>query len=95
MDEKIVHLVIWTKFDLEDDPASDDLTPKARKEVDDYVNKVFGSKMPLEHVCFSLCPRGSVFTSGRLFGSRTGDPLRVCMLWNTSMSCFMTQIQIL
>ena len=85
MDEKIVHLVIWTKFDLEDDPATDDLTPKARKEVDDYVNKVFGSKMPLEHV----------FTSGRSFGSRIGDPLRVCMLWNTSMSCFMTQIQIL
>ena len=53
VDEKIVHLVIWTKFDIEDDPATDDLTPRARKEVNNYVDKVFGNKMPPEHVCFS------------------------------------------
>ncbi|KAL5341252.1 hypothetical protein BJX70DRAFT_395973 [Aspergillus crustosus] len=42
----IVHLVVWTKFALEDDPATDDLTPRARREIDDYVTRVFCSRMP-------------------------------------------------
>lgn len=47
----IIHLVVWTKFVLEDDPATDDLTPQARKEIDDYVNKTFCSRVPSEQVC--------------------------------------------
>jgi len=54
IDEKIVHLVVWTKFDLEDDPATDDLTPEARKEIDEYVNRTFCARLPSENV-------GSVF----------------------------------
>ncbi|KAI9876771.1 MAG: hypothetical protein M1830_005740 [Pleopsidium flavum] len=50
IDERIVHLVIWTKFDLEDDPATDDLTPEARKQIDDYVNRTFCSRLPSENV---------------------------------------------
>lgn len=50
VDEKIVHLVVWTKFDLEDDPATDDLTPRARKEIDDFANRTFCSRVPSEHV---------------------------------------------
>ncbi|KAI9704930.1 MAG: hypothetical protein M1836_006710 [Candelina mexicana] len=50
IDSKIVHLVVWTKFDLEDDPAADDLTPKARREIDDYVNRTFGSRVNPDHV---------------------------------------------
>ncbi|KAI8624684.1 hypothetical protein F5Y19DRAFT_480428 [Xylariaceae sp. FL1651] len=49
IDEKIVHLVVWTKFDLEDDPATDDLTDKARAEIDAFVLKTFGSKVPSDH----------------------------------------------
>ncbi|KAF2708176.1 hypothetical protein K504DRAFT_534817 [Pleomassaria siparia CBS 279.74] len=41
IDEKIVHLVIWTKFKLIDDPATDDLAPEARREIDEYVQKTF------------------------------------------------------
>ncbi|KAJ0413808.1 hypothetical protein BJY00DRAFT_319438 [Aspergillus carlsbadensis] len=41
----IVHLVVWTKFALEDDPATDDLTPRARKEIDDYVKQTFLSQI--------------------------------------------------
>ncbi|MCJ1281037.1 hypothetical protein MMC26_000355 [Xylographa opegraphella] len=52
VDEKIVHLVIWTKFDLEDDPVTDDLTPEARKYIDDYVNKTFCSKVPSQNVIY-------------------------------------------
>ena len=45
-----MHLVIWTKFDLEDDPATDDLTPKARKNIDDFVSKTFCTKVPSHNV---------------------------------------------
>ncbi|KAL3465464.1 hypothetical protein BJX64DRAFT_252461 [Aspergillus heterothallicus] len=41
----IVHLVVWTKFALEDDPATDDLTPRARKEIDEYVKQTFCSQL--------------------------------------------------
>jgi len=50
VDEEIVHLVVWTKFDLEDDPATDDLTPKARKDIDDFVDRIFCSKVPPQNV---------------------------------------------
>lgn len=36
-----MHLVVWTKFDLEDDPATDDLTPKARAEIEQFVDRTF------------------------------------------------------
>lgn len=50
VDAKIVHLVIWTKFDLEDDPATDDLTPEARKQIDAFVNETFTSKVGADRV---------------------------------------------
>ncbi|GES66051.1 hypothetical protein ATEIFO6365_0013001900 [Aspergillus terreus] len=50
VEEGIVHLVVWTKFALEDDPATGDLTPRARQEIDDYVTKVFRSRMPADEV---------------------------------------------
>ena len=37
----IVHLVVWTKFELEPDPVTDDLTDHARKEIDDFVRGKF------------------------------------------------------
>ncbi|KAI0470142.1 hypothetical protein F4859DRAFT_120624 [Xylaria cf. heliscus] len=45
LDKKIVHIVVWTKFDLEDDPATDDLTERARAEIDAFVLKTFGSRV--------------------------------------------------
>jgi hypothetical protein len=53
IDEKIVHLVVWTKFELEDDPATDDLTAKARGEINEYVDEVFGKKVGKENVSFN------------------------------------------
>lgn len=41
LDPDIVHLVVWTKFPLEDDPATDDLTPRARQEIEDFVVQSF------------------------------------------------------
>lgn len=45
VDPRIVHLVVWTKFDLEDDPETDDLTPAARQSIDDYVDRTFKTQM--------------------------------------------------
>ncbi|KAK4449225.1 hypothetical protein QBC34DRAFT_93825 [Podospora aff. communis PSN243] len=42
IDERIVHLVVWTKFELEEDEATGDLTEEARGMVDGYVKRVFG-----------------------------------------------------
>ena len=50
IDERIVHLVIWTKFELEDDPLTDDLTEKARREIDDFVDETFCRKVGKENV---------------------------------------------
>ncbi len=54
VEKNIVHLVVWTKFDLEDDPATDALTPTARKEIDDYVQKTFCGRVPAEQVSSRL-----------------------------------------
>ena len=50
IDEKIVHLVVWTKFPLEDNPETGELTPRAWKEIDKYVGQTFRTKVPAENV---------------------------------------------
>jgi hypothetical protein len=50
IDEKIVHLVVWTKFDLEEDLATGDLTDAARKEIYDYVKRTFCNRVKEENV---------------------------------------------
>ena len=53
IDERIVHLVVWTKFELEDDPATDDLTTKARREIDEFVDETFRKEVGKENVSIS------------------------------------------
>lgn len=50
LDPRVVHLVVWTKFDLEEDPVTTDLTDAARRMIDDYVEKKFGSRVPKGNV---------------------------------------------
>jgi len=50
IDKKIKHLVVWTKFALDEDPKTDRLSEKTRKEIDDYVNETFCSKLGKENV---------------------------------------------
>ncbi|KAK3905850.1 hypothetical protein C8A05DRAFT_12360 [Staphylotrichum tortipilum] len=49
IDKRIVHLVVWTKFALEEDPATGDLTDAARGEIEGYVRGAF-AKVPRENV---------------------------------------------
>jgi hypothetical protein len=61
VEEGIVHLVVWTKFELEDDPTTDDLTERARKEIDGFVTRTFCGRVPDEQVssmmlsCYGCC----------------------------------------
>ncbi|KAK6948442.1 hypothetical protein Daesc_010208 [Daldinia eschscholtzii] len=54
IDERIVHLVVWTKFELPEDPVTTDLTDEARAEIDAYVQKTFGSRIPKDRNWRSL-----------------------------------------
>ncbi|KAI0175591.1 hypothetical protein GGR52DRAFT_319046 [Hypoxylon sp. FL1284] len=49
IDPRIVHLVVWTKFDLAEDPATGDLTDEARAEIEQYTQKTFGSRISRDH----------------------------------------------
>lgn len=46
IDERIVHLVVWVKFPFQEDAVTGDLTDAARKEIDTYVDSVFGQHVP-------------------------------------------------
>ncbi|KAL6902595.1 hypothetical protein GGI43DRAFT_345275 [Trichoderma evansii] len=50
LDPRIVHLVVWTKFELKAVSATGDLTDKARREIDDFVTRTFRSRMPSNQV---------------------------------------------
>ncbi|KAL8736341.1 MAG: hypothetical protein Q9181_002469 [Wetmoreana brouardii] len=50
IDERIVHLVVWTKFALPDDPTTNDLALEIREKIDDYVDRMFCRVVPKENV---------------------------------------------
>ena len=50
IDERIVHLVVWTKFDLPDDQDTKELTKEMRGEIDGYVDKTFCQAVPKGYV---------------------------------------------
>lgn len=41
----MIHLVVWTKFELPDDPVTGLSTPESRQEIGAYVQSVFGSRV--------------------------------------------------
>lgn len=50
IDDRIVHLLVWTKFAFDEDPRTGDLTDEARASIEDYVNRTFRSRMPADNV---------------------------------------------
>lgn len=55
VDSRIVHLVVWTKFDLPAAPITaeaptGDLTPTTRRQINDFVDKTFVSACGRENV---------------------------------------------
>ena len=53
IDTRIVHLVVWVKFEIEDDPATGYLTPGSTAQIQQYVDETFSSRMNPEHVSTS------------------------------------------
>ena len=53
IDERIVHLVVWTKFDFELETGSEtgDLSDRSKAEIDAFVRRTFMARMPEDHVC--------------------------------------------
>ncbi|KAJ5773463.1 hypothetical protein N7457_008359 [Penicillium paradoxum] len=50
VDKDIIHLVVWTKFELKDDPATGYLTASAQAAIESYVQVTFCSRVPPEQV---------------------------------------------
>ncbi|KAI5245264.1 hypothetical protein E4T43_03289 [Aureobasidium subglaciale] len=50
IDTRIVHLVVWVKFQFEEDAVTGDLTDAARKQLDSYVSRTFRT-----HIGFGNC----------------------------------------
>ncbi|KAI7371456.1 hypothetical protein KC354_g552 [Hortaea werneckii] len=50
VDPRIVHLVVWTKFDLPSDPVTDDLTPQTRHLINSFVDQLFVRKCGSQNV---------------------------------------------
>ena len=53
IDARIVHLVVWTKFEFEDNPDTGDLSDASRAEINAYVERTFLSKIPRENVALT------------------------------------------
>jgi hypothetical protein len=50
LEKGIVHLVIWAKCDLEEDPTTGDITDATRKAIDDFIESKFRSHIPADRV---------------------------------------------
>lgn len=49
-DTDIIHLVVWTKFEIPDDPATGDLTAEARQAIEQYVQRTFRPRMAAQNL---------------------------------------------
>jgi len=57
IDPRIVHLVVWVKFDIKDDPNTGFLTREANDEIQAYVDNTFSSRMNHDNVCLIVSYR--------------------------------------
>lgn len=51
VDTDIIHLIIWTKFQLEEDPATGDLTEDMREKIEGYIQRSLCGRISRENVC--------------------------------------------
>jgi hypothetical protein len=50
IDAKIVHLVVWTKFELDEDAATGLSTPESHAQIGAFVEATFGARVRDEHI---------------------------------------------
>ncbi|CZT03377.1 hypothetical protein WAI453_012374 [Rhynchosporium graminicola] len=54
VDNKIVHLVVWTKFELKEDPTTEDLTDEVRIWIERFVGRTSAEEVGKENASLSL-----------------------------------------
>lgn len=94
IDEKIVHLVVWTKFNLEDDESTGELTPTARHQIEKFVSETFFTHVDPDQVSsyYPLLVYREILLAWILtnllssFGSGTGHISSLSTQWSTSIS---------
>ena len=92
IDTKIIHLVVWTKFELEDDPATGELTAPTRQKIDKFVERTFRSRVPGDNVCFSPDSDSGRFTFPTMLTAGQGhlvqelEVFEVCP-WDRAFPC--------
>lgn len=59
IDPRIVHLVVWTKFPLEEDPQTEDLTDEARRQIGEFMEDTFFKDVSESQVSSSEVERTS------------------------------------
>lgn len=68
--------VVWLKFELEDDPETDDLTSETRALLEAFVQRTFADVVGSQNVspAVLVCSptRETMLTKGRSSGSGTG-----------------------
>ncbi len=60
IDPRIVHLVVWTKFELTEDDIAGTLTLEMRATIEDFVRRMFMKVMGQENVSLILHDRDLV-----------------------------------
>ncbi|KAF2875914.1 hypothetical protein BDV95DRAFT_562966 [Massariosphaeria phaeospora] len=50
IDASIVHLVVWTKFELDDDPVTGLSTAESQQEIEAYMKRKFGGRVEAENI---------------------------------------------
>ena len=62
-----MHIVVWTKFALVDDPVTERLTPEAKQEIEDFVRRTFVNRLSPEQVgASSECRNVVLIIAGHL-----------------------------
>jgi hypothetical protein len=51
IDPRIVHLVVWTKFSIDEDPDTGKITNEAKAALDGFMNNTFLPHVPHSRVC--------------------------------------------
>jgi hypothetical protein len=46
IDEEITHLIVWTKWQMEDEPDTEEPTDETRNEIDEFITRTFCSPGP-------------------------------------------------
>lgn len=93
IEKEVVHLVVWTKFPLEEAGNAGDLSDAERRRIDKFVDQRFRKPLGAENVSNDEAKSFTLLTRNRSFGFAIGLHSRVFTALSTSTSCFATRVR--